>query len=118
MSGRSKRPRRPEKRTVLVVCEGKETERNYFDGLKRIDKVSKHYAVRIIPGGGGSRLQIVQNAVKKRKQFTPDECWCVIDTERLNNQETRQDFNDAVQLAKANGIQLAISNPSFEVWLM
>ena len=76
---RRQRNRRQVKRTVLVVCEGERTERNYFDGLKRLDDVTKHYTVRVVPGKGGSRLQIVEHAVKKQKQFGPDECWCVID---------------------------------------
>lgn len=118
MNGKSKRPKRATKRTVLIVCEGKETERNYFDGLKRTDEVTKNYAVRVIPGKGGSRLQIVQHAVKQQKSLNKDECWCVLDTERLNNPETKRDFQDALDLAAANNIELAISNPSFEVWLV
>ena len=120
MSKRTRRRnfRRPIKHTVLIVCEGEQTERNYFDGLKRVDEVTKHYTVRVVPGKGGSRLQIVEHAVKKQKQFRPDECWCVIDTERLNNAETRSDFAQAKALAEKNNIYLAISNPSFEVWLL
>lgn len=115
---RRQRNRRQVKRTVLVVCEGERTERNYFDGLKRLDDVKKHYTVRVIPGKGGSRLQIVKHAVTKQKQFGSDECWCVIDTERLNNPETRNDFAQAKKLADQNNVNLAISNPSFEVWLL
>ncbi len=39
-------------------------------------------------------------------------------TERLNNSETKKDFHDALDLAAANHIKLAISNPSFEAWLV
>lgn len=118
MSRRPKGPRRPVKQTVLIVCEGKETERNYFDGLKRTDEVSKFFKIRVVPGQGGSRLQIVRHAVKKAKQFQHDECWCVLDTERLNNEETQKDFADATELAGEKNIKIVLSNPSFEVWLI
>ena len=115
---RRKANKRPQKKTILIVCEGKETEPNYLNGFKRLDAVKEHYAIRIIKGQGGSQLQIARNAVKQNKKHGKDECWCVIDTERLNNPETVQDFNDAIKLLNDNGIEAAVSNPSFEVWLI
>jgi RloB-like protein len=38
--------------------------------------------------------------------------WCVFDVD----DHTR--FDDAVQMARDNGIELAVSNPCFELWLL
>jgi hypothetical protein len=52
-------------------------------------------------------------AVKHRDIYLRyDEVWCVFDVDEHPN------LNDAKQLANARGIQLAISNPCFELWLM
>lgn len=111
---------RQKKRTILIVGEGRETEPNYFHGLKREQSVMDHYALTIKKGNGRSRVQIVQEAVDKKKSCgqTFDEVWCVFDTESLASTDARQDYNDALQLARRNGIEVAVSNPSFEVWLL
>ncbi len=41
-----------------------------------------------------------------------DSVWCVFDIDEHPN------VNDAKQMAAANGIKLAISNPCFELWLL
>lgn len=125
---RSQAHRRPESRssrqrkmtTVLIVCEGIETEPNYFEDLKREDVVLKELSIKVVPGHGGSRQQIVQRAVnlKHRSHVDYDEVWCVMDTERLNNVETRQDYRAALKITADHGIQMALSNPAFEVWLL
>ena len=112
--------RRKLKKTLLIVCEGKETERNYLDGLKREDSVSKLFTIRIVPGKGGSRTQIVNHAIHKKRtqQDAPDKVICVLDTESLQSPQARDDLADARNKAKANGIVLYLSNPAFEVWLL
>ena len=112
--------RRPEKRTLLVVCEGRETERNYLDGLRRDDAVSRRFAVKVLPGKGGSRQQIIQRAVDRKNNSKSefDEVWCVMDVERLAHPDARTDLDLAVQLARVNQIQLCLSNPAFEIWAL
>lgn len=108
------------KRTLLIICEGRETEPRYFNELKRESFVVQHFDIKVKEGRGGSRQQIVQHAVdlKNRNNEDYDEVWCVMDTERLNNVETRQDYRAALKIAADHGIQMAISNPAFEVWLL
>ena len=117
---RRKRNRRPQKRTILIVAEGKETEPNYFDGLMRAQRVRDRYAVTIKTAKGLSRTHIVKEAIRKKKaaESKYDEVWCVFDTECLLAPEARKDYDEAILLAKDNGIKTAISNPSFEVWLL
>jgi hypothetical protein len=111
---------RPERTTILLVCEGRETEPNYFDGLKREDDVAKKFTITVQRGKGGSRLQIVQEAIdaRKRKQSKFDEVWCVMDVEYPDSPDAQRDLTDAMALAKDKGIQAYLSNPSFEIWFL
>lgn len=113
------RGRQP-KNTWLIVCEGRETEPNYLNGLKQSDSVSSLIAMKVIPGKGGSRTQIVNYAVKKKRSHpgSLDKVICVLDTESLQSEDTRDDLAQARRKAKENGVFLYLSNPAFEVWLL
>lgn len=119
LPNRSSQHRR-EKTTVLIVCEGRETERNYLEELKREDAVSSGFSIKVVRGSGGSRQQIVQRAAdfKNRPQDDFDQVWCIMDTERLDHDDARQDFRQAMKLAVEHGIKMVLSNPAFEVWLL
>ncbi len=108
------------KKTWLIVCEGRETERNYFDGLKREASVSKLFAIRVVRGKGKSRTEIVSHAIdrKKTQRDTPDKVICVMDTESLQSPQARDDLAAARRMAEANDIVLYLSNPAFEVWFL
>ncbi len=71
-------------------------------------------------GKGGSRLQIVQEAVDRKNDRGKEsgETWCVMDVDRLDSEEARDDLAAAEQLAQENGIRLCLSNPAFEVWFL
>jgi hypothetical protein len=128
---RRNRNRRPARRApflepkprILVVCEGEITEPQYLTGFKnawhnpRVD-------VEIHPRHGVDPKTLVEEA-KKRKQAADraaeneedenlryDSVWAVFD------RDDHAHIPDAVQMARDNGIELAISNPSFELWLL
>jgi hypothetical protein len=108
---------RPRKRTVLIVCEGKETEPNYFDGLKREEPIRERFTITVKGGKGGSRLQVAQFAVDRKNEpgADYDEVWCVMDVERP---EGLDEMRKALALLGGNSISAGVSNPSFEVWLL
>jgi hypothetical protein len=112
--------RRPEKKTILIVCEGSVTERHYLDNLKRDDMVAQRFAVTVLKGRGGSRQQIVQRAVDRKNNHHADfdETWYLMDVERLETERSRQDLQAAIGLADQNHIKLCLSNPAFEVWIL
>lgn len=117
---RRKSKQRSVKRRVLIVCEGRETERNYFDRLKRRDEVDALFTVTVKRSKGGSRTHIAQSAIDckqitEQKDGKFDECWCVMDVE----QESEHDaVRAAVRLLRDNGFRVCLSNPAFEVWLL
>jgi hypothetical protein len=108
--------RRPELRTIVAFCEGKKSEPDYINGLKRLPHLTERTALNLeIHPLQGVPLTLVQMAVKRKKDTEVDECWCLFDVEYPRNHPNLQ---QAVDLARAHGIKLAISNPCFEVWLI
>ncbi len=116
-----RRPRhRPEKTRLLIVCEGKETEPNYFRGLREEETVRQRFSVMVQEGKGGSCLAVVQQALAEQEKAAArwrafDEVWCVFDVERIGQ---RHQVMKVRTLAGQHGIRLALSNPSFECWLL
>lgn len=111
---------RPEKTTVLIVGEGQETEPNYFRGLRDEPDVRSKFAVTVKKGHGFSPEAVVEEALKhkgraeeRRQEY--DEVWCVLDVE---GPEKRDSLNKAAALAEENDINLCLSNPCFEIWLL
>ncbi len=111
---------RPEKTRILIVCEGRETEPNYFRGLRGEETVRQNFSVVVLKGKGGSSLAVVQQAIAGKEKATVrgeefDEIWCVFDVEQAGQ---REQVVKARTLADQKGILLAVSNPSFECWLL
>ncbi|QSB15076.1 RloB domain-containing protein [Natronosporangium hydrolyticum] len=108
--------RRPELRTVVVFCEGKNSEPDYIRGLKRLPEVVRDTALNLeLHPRQGVPLTLVQMAADRLEDPEVDACWCVFDVEWPRN---HPNLAEARQLAEARGIRLAISNPCFELWLV
>ncbi|MFL6074029.1 MAG: RloB family protein [Mycobacteriales bacterium] len=104
-------PRREPGRRILVVCGGLRTEPAYLEGLK---SWARNPAVRVrVKPRGGSPQQLVQYAIEvlRRERENFDEAWCVFDVDDF-------DIAEAVAHARRAGIELAVSNPCFELWLL
>ena len=123
------RERRPARRDsykdskpiILIVTEGEVTEPEYLNGFVRAIKNSRvHIEVR---GGVGVPKTIVEFAKERKREAEKrarrekddnllyDEVWCVFDFDEHPN------IPDAKQMARDNCIELAMSNPCFELWL-
>src|SRR5262249_3811556 len=87
------------------------TEPAYFDGLKRIAE-NRAVSVRI-RAKGVSPVQLIEVAARYRDHDSIgfDEVWCVADVDEF-------DISGIGRLARDAGINLAISNPCFELWLL
>lgn len=116
---RSRPPLGPNRRqTVLrVVCEGF-TERDYLGHLE--DDYGEDLGFHIIcspkkqPSGGLKPVPAVQWAVDEVERLTGPErhnVWAVFDRDKHSG------ITDAIRLAKDNGIHVAFSTPSFDLWL-
>ena len=113
---------RSPRRTFLVFCEGTRTEPDYLGALKREPAVREVASVdiRIEMGASGAvPLTLVNTAAKARvrnprEDGEVDEVRCLFDVEWPKN---HPNLDEAVRLAERKDINLAISNPCFELWL-
>lgn len=114
-----RKTRRPKKErltktTFLIVCEGKETEPLYF---KNFSTELRSKAALDIKGGdicGTSPEQLVEYAVSRKKQRGLDQVWAVFDHDGRPEEELQK----ALRKAKAEKINIAFSNPCFELWFL
>jgi RloB-like protein len=108
--------KRPELRTIVVFTEGKNSEPDYVNGLKKLPHIAEDVALNIeLHPEHGVPLTLVQLAVERKEDHEVDECWCIFDVEWPRN---HPNLKPAISLAQKNGILLAISNPCFELWLI
>jgi hypothetical protein len=114
--------RRPRK-TFLIFCEGARTEPEYLNALKMQPSVRDVAAVdlRVETGHGGSAPKtLVALAADARDRAMAedaeiDEFWCVFDVEWPQNHPS---LKQAIEEAARSSVQVAISNPCFELWLI
>lgn len=101
----------------LIVCEGKETEPNYFRYFK--EKIQEKYRDSVvikIEGEGKNTLSLVDEAIRWKNRAILDysQVWCVFDKDNFTDDQ----FNQACQKAKENDIFTAYSVENFELWFV
>jgi hypothetical protein len=89
----------------LIVCEGEETEPNYFNSFRG------PFSVRVM-GIGANTVSLVEEASRLASEDDYDQIWCVFDKDDF----TEENFNGAIQLAHRQEIRVAYSNQAFELW--
>lgn len=102
---------------VLIVCEGEETEPNYFRSFGMMRNASGLVFEVKCEGGGINTMQVVNKAIELRdkaeSQGKPyDTVWAVFDKDSFNS----SDFDNAILKAEAHHIGCAWSNEAFELW--
>lgn len=95
--------------TFYIITNGKATEKNYFDLIKKYKSI---YDVKVVFNNGD-----VYSLIKFATKYTCDanQVWCVFD---IDNSFEEGRLEQAVKLAKKNNIELAYSNIAFETWLL
>lgn len=107
-------PTREPKPRLLVVCGAEKTEKAYFVGLRdfyRQRAVDVTFAER-----PRSPDQVVAYARDHCDYRDFDETWCVVDVDRFEAEG--QKVTAACAAARSSGIQVAVSHPCFEYWLL
>jgi hypothetical protein len=110
-SGRRRPAFREQHTSILVVCGAEVTEPAYFEGLKR---ARRNPAVTIqIKAKRGDPDGVVRYAagMRDRAEGKHDEVWCVVDVDDF-------DLVKAAATARKLRVNLAVSNPCFEFWLL
>lgn len=114
--GVGRRPRiRKERRRLLIVTEGRVTEQQYFEGLIQHFRSSgaQIAGCTVRPGGGEPSLVLdCARDIVARSTSEFDEVWIVVDVDEHSKLES------VLRECAAGGERAAVSNPSFEVWLL
>lgn len=101
------------KQSFLIICEGKNTEPEYFNSFRLTSAKVKTI------GQGINTIGLVQKALRikedeRRKGNSYDQYWVVFDKDDFSD----NDFNNAIVLAESNGLKVAYSNQAFELWFL
>lgn len=101
------------KQTFLIICEGTNTEPDYFNAFRLTSANVK--AV----GQGMGTLALVRKAIhikeqEKQKGRTYNQNWIAFDKDDF----PENDFNSAILLARQNDFEVAYSNQAFEFWFL
>lgn len=107
--------KRIQRRVIWVLTEGEQTEPAYLD-MWAHHNTDVHLEIR---DTGMSPDALVRRA-KAHKRGQPrkqidrdfDEIWCVSDTDE------HKKLRDAIQDARQSGVEMVVSNPCFELWLV
>ncbi|SFR21145.1 RloB-like protein [Lentzea waywayandensis] len=101
---RGRRAARPGR--ILVVSGGQRTEPDYFSGLRRLRRARVEVKHKV-----DSPQNLVRYAKKIFNNEEYDAVWCVVDVDQF-------DVDAAKKLARQKSVELAVSEPCFELWLL
>jgi len=96
------------KPTILIVCEGENTEPSYFNQFRLSSAKVKSV------GEGYNTISLVIRAFELSQKEKYDQVWCVFDKDDFSD----QDFNQAIEMAENYNFGVAYSNQAFEYWLI
>src|SRR5438552_8384197 len=100
---------RDQGRTVLIVTNGESTEKDYFNGMKEEPWIT---AVKVIVRfAAGAPAAAILRAAVMRDENDYDEAWVVCDVDDY-------EVTSAMTDAKTRQVELTLSVPCFEVWLI
>lgn len=107
---------RPRNVIFVISTEGKETEPIYFRAFNNLS-ANVHCEVLPSKSGSASPSHVFKRAKEKSKKIDlrkNDEIWVVIDRDNRHIEQVKEVF----YMCKKAGIEFAISNPKFELWLL
>lgn len=111
------RPSRSPKRRFYLVCEGENTEPEYFEVLALLPEVATIEVVPLRGSGDPSNIVKVADRIRRKRDRVnhfekDDEVWAIFD------RDDHFHFENAKEACEAKGIGIAFSNPCFELWLL
>jgi hypothetical protein len=104
---------------IVIACEGKVTEKYYLENCKQ-EYASGMVKLRWLPITGvpmtvvnaaiQEREQLIEKARKTKDSFDVFRVWAIFD------RDEHPEVPEALQLARSAGIDVAFSDPCFELW--
>ena len=115
-------------KAYLIACEGICTEPNYINGLVRFEKSNRRIAegtvVKIASHQHSNPCGVLEDLLGTPNISSYDECWIVIDRDETELKgkgfggHSEKDFYKALDKSKKFGVEVACSNPCFELWIV
>lgn len=104
------RTRVPDLGYYFIVTDAKETEANYMYGLR--DSLPKELQGRIVIKVSKAKTQELVKTCKEQAALEPQygQPWIVFDRDRVVN------FDEIIEQAKQEGVNVGWSNPCIEIW--
>lgn len=104
----------------LIVCEGKETEPRYFEGLKAALRTADGRKVAVVVRGSGKHTLGLLEYAEEVCRYAPDSfdhVWLVFDKDDFSADEfDRVGRECAATLGSVCTFHALWSNPCFEIW--
>jgi hypothetical protein len=101
-------------RLFLVACDDTFAPKQYFEFF-RLTRIKIH----VVPTTDGTSVAL--HVLERLLQFDhepDDELWMLLDTDHCTQGAHLQGFTDALRTAKQAGVNIALSKPCFELWLL
>lgn len=100
----------------LIICEGKNTEPEYFKSFPVKSAEIKSF------GTGRSKSSLVDYTIKilRKENLVSNEIWIVfdMDIQPQNIDQQKEDLNIAIAKAAKENLNVVFSNDAFEVWFL
>lgn len=112
---------RKEKTVIRVFTEGAVTEVEYVNALRQLPQVRERFHLKTDDKHGAPGTLVKEAVSLMRRDRDIDRCWCLFDVEwpKTNLQAHHPSLDEALRQANEhNGIICAVSNPTFEYWLI
>ena len=120
MRSRDKRLIKGVRPVLHIFCEGSKTEPNYIEHYKNLFCLGKSASIVVEKTDKTTPVQLVEEAINLKNSSRSckiDEFWVVYDRESPVKYDEKL-HQKAREIAKKNGINIALSNVCFEVWLL
>jgi len=107
---------RDTRKFVVIVCEGKKTEIQYFNGFNE-----RYSGVKVLPlhGKCTDAKSIIYFAEEQITKYNlnfddGDQIWCAFDVD----DKPKKEIEDAINHVQSKNINIALSNPCIELWFL
>jgi len=101
-------------RLFIVACDDTYAPKQYFDFF-RIPRIQVHV---VSTHDGSSSAEHVLGRLLEYDHEDDDERWMLLDTDHYATGRHRKSFFNALSEARRHGVNVAISKPCFEFWLL
>ena len=104
---------------VLIVCDDSKTAPAYFEEVRAQAKGKCTIRVIAAPRHGATGSDVIECAVNQKRQLSEQSgasVWAAVDLEMAHDSKTLEEA--LRKKAKKHGVELTISQPCFEVWVL